>query len=187
MQSTLFTNNNIIFGILEECVNVQHLDDTNKHKVDDIFIYDHKLLPNGHGDKVWYTIQELQTLRPHWDPWLLTRLQESGDDVHDYYLYDGRHYYNMFWEEEAQMVLFDKTYFWPEHFNPNDLLFEGHRLCYDSTGEIRRFLRIPRMARDLERELYFRVDLGCPLSHYELQQSLGQAFKKLLEQDSMET
>ena len=186
MQSTLFTNSNVAFEILNECVNVQHLDGVNKSQVEDIFIYDHLLLPNGHGDEIRFTIQELRSLRPDWDPLVLDRLQET-DGVHDCYLYDGRHYYNAFYDKATREVLFDKTYFWPEHFRPNDLIFEGKRICYDSTGEIRRFLKIPRMTRDLERDLYFRVDLGCPLSHYELQQSLREAFKKLLEEDSMET
>lgn len=187
MQSTVFTNSNEIFAILHECVNVQHLDRANRDRVEDIFIYDEQLLPEGHGDEIRFTLRELKTLRPQWDEWLLASLQDNKG-VHDRYLYDGRHYYNVFYDVECQDVLFHKAYFWPEHFRPGDLLYTSLSLSIASRGQIRRFLKVPLMTQSLQEELYYRVDLGCPLSHYELQQSLSQAFKKLLQQseDSME-
>lgn len=188
MQSTLFTNSNEIYELVEHCVNIQYLSAADKYKVRDIFIYDHLLLPEGHGDEIRFTRQELKQARPQWNGWLLQRLLDH-DIPHDRYLYDGRHYYNIFYDGQSNDLIFSKTYFWPEHFCPDDLLFTTCQMDYNCRGDILRLLKIPRLAKGLEQDLYCRVDLGCPLSHYELQESLRQAFTELLQSnsDSMET
>ena len=188
MQSTLFTNSNEIYELLEEYVNVQYLSAADKANVRDIFIYDHFILPEGHGDEIRFTIQELKQARPQWNGWLLQRLKDRNIP-HDRYLYDGRRYYTIFPDIASDDIIFSKTIFWPENFCPDDLLFTTCQLNYNCRGDILRLLKIPRLAKGLEQELYCRVDLGCPLSHYELQESLRQAFTELLQSnsDSMET
>ena len=189
MEPTLYTNDNLAFEAMYECVNVQYLDGETKDKVDDIFIYDHSLLPEGHGDEVRFTLPELHSLRPTWGQWLLDRLTDDGkSQLHNHYLFDGYRYYDVLYDTKTRDILFEKSYCWPEHFRPNDLIFVGKRTHYNSLSEIRRLLKIPQMVHDINKEFYYELDLGCPLSHWDLQQSLRHAFRKLIEkEDSMET
>ena len=185
MESTLFTNSNEIFSILQDYgVNVKEVDATTQSEIQDIIIFDQHLLPPGTGDEITFTLQELETLRPAWGNWRLPRIRAQScipEYTHQSTMFfDGRRHYDIYYEIERGCYVFDKAWARPEHFRSMDVLYTTECLGHESRETIRRLLKIPRLAQDITQSVYYKVDLGCPLSLYELQLSVVEAFKKLL-------
>ena len=186
MELTLFTNSNEIHNILtEHGVNVKDIHLMAQWETQDIVIFDERLIRSGGGDKIKFTLRDVETLRPAWREWLLPPIRaqvcipEYGHQCTLFF--SGLHYYDVIYDKERACYIFDKAWTPPEHFRQRDVLFTTECLRHASRQTITELLRIPRMVKDIQNSLYYDVKLGCPLSLYELQNSVVHAFKELLQ------
>lgn len=185
MESILYTNSNEIHTILtEHGVKVQPTHLTAQWESQDIVIFDERLIPPGESGDTHFTGRTLERLRPEWKEWLLPRIRSQTcrpEYEHQCTLFfSGLHYYDVLYNKEKDGYDFDKAWSPPEHFRQRDVLFTTDRLRHASKVAIQELLKIPRMTIDIQKSLYYDVKLGCPLSLYELQNSVVHAFKEVL-------
>ena len=192
MESILYTNSNEIHTILSQHgVNVLGTDLSTQWEIQDIVIFDENLIPPGSPDDIHFTERELEKLRPGWK-WLLHRIKDQAcrpEYQHQCTLFfSGTRHYDVMYDKDKARFDFDKAWATPEHFRQRDVLYTTDFLRHASKQVILDLLKIPRMAQEIQQELYCDVKLGCPLSFYELQNSVVHAFKELLrnQQEAME-
>lgn len=185
MESILYTNSNEIHTILtEHGVRVEFIDLVAQWETQDLVIFDERLIPPGESDDIHFTSSALHRLRPEWRKWLLPRIKSqtcTPEYEHQCTLFfSGLHYYDVVYDKERDRYDFDKAWSPPAHFRQRDVLFTTDHLRHASRNTIQELLEIPRMAIDIQKSLYYDVNLGCPLSLYELQNSVVHAFKEVL-------
>lgn len=185
MDSLVYTNDNEVYAMLTNYVNVSNLnslDGSTVRGADIILFSDTLLQPKGFEEYV-RPIAELINTCPVLTPILYSMVQFTTPlGSLNVMLYDDERWYDLTLEDDgtSSLVRFGRQRVEPTHLTAGDYILTGRKLTFKASCEIQKMLGTPRFAKELELDFYKTtgrvLDLCRPLNETELKDTLLKNF-----------
>lgn len=197
MDSPVYTNDNEVYEMLQNYVNVCHLSDLREdgHRVRDadVILFSNTLLqPKGLAE---YTrpIAELIYTCPVLTPVLYGMVQYTAPlGSMNVMLYDDERWYDLTLEDDgaSNLVRFGRQRVEPAHLTAGDYIITDTKLTFKASCALQTMLKTPRFAKELELDFYKTtgrmLNLCRPLNETELKGTLLKNFIAFHSEDVME-
>lgn len=197
MDSPVYTNDNEVYQMLKNYVNVSNLNDLREdgHKVRnaDVILFSNTLLQPKGLQEYTRPVAELINTCPVLTPILYGMAQYTAPlGSMSVMLYDEERWYELTLVDDgaSNLVRFERMRVEPTHLTAGDYIITNTKLTFKASCTLQRMLETPRFARELELDYHKTtgriLNLCRPLNETELKDTLLKNFIALTSEDTME-